>query len=131
MLHAEVVLVGVGDEVGVPIHVEQRGQTLVEALVEAPGHPGEPQPEPVEGGLAGQHGDGDQRRKLLRPAERDTDRCGPFGVTAEEVKDLTVGAVLGKLLMDAKGEMRTKLIGLIGGADRFGLADEKASKLLK
>lgn len=57
--------------------------------------------------------------------------AGQFGVTAEEVKDLTVGAVLGKLLVDAKGEMRTKLLGLLGGADRFGLTDEKASKLLK
>jgi flotillin len=57
--------------------------------------------------------------------------AGQFGVTAEDVKNLSVGAVLGKLLMDATGDTRKKLISLLGTADRFGLADEKASKVLR
>lgn len=71
------------------------------------------------------NGDPDYFKSQLR------EWAGQFGISAEEVKDLTVGAVLGKLMVDAKGEMRTKLLGLLGGAERFGLADEKASKILK
>ena len=59
------------------------------------------------------------------------DWAGQFGVTADDVRDLTIGAALSKLLIDATGETRSKLIGFLGGADRFGLADEKASKVLK
>ncbi|BCX47675.1 flotillin or reggie family protein [Haloferula helveola] len=57
--------------------------------------------------------------------------AGQFGVTAEEVKDLTIGAALGKLLADATGDTRRKLLGFLGAADRFDLTDEKASKVLK
>jgi flotillin len=57
--------------------------------------------------------------------------AGQFGVTAEDVKNLSVGAVLGKLLVDATGDTRKKLISFLGTADRFGLADEKASKLIR
>lgn len=57
--------------------------------------------------------------------------AGQFGVTTEDVKNLSVGAVLGKLLVDATGDTRKKLISFLGTADRFGLADEKASKMLK
>lgn len=57
--------------------------------------------------------------------------AGQFGVTSEQVKDLSIGAALARLAADADGELRSKLISFLGGADRFGLADEKASKLLK
>ncbi len=57
--------------------------------------------------------------------------AGQFGVSAEEVKDLSLGAVLAKLLVDADGETRSRLISLLGGADRFGLAQEKAADFLK
>jgi len=57
--------------------------------------------------------------------------AGQFGVSAEQVKDLTVGAALARFLADAKGEARGKLLSFLGAADRFGLADEKASKVMK
>lgn len=53
-----------------------------------------------------------------------------FGVTSEDVKNLTVGAALAQFLGDASGDTRRKLLSLLGAADRFGLADEKASKVL-
>lgn len=53
-----------------------------------------------------------------------------FGVSSEDVKNLTVGAALAQFLGSASGETRSKLISLLGAADRFGLADEKASKVL-
>ncbi len=53
-----------------------------------------------------------------------------FGVSSEDVKNLTVGAALAQFLGSASGETRSKLIRLLGAADRFGLADEKASKVL-
>ena len=57
--------------------------------------------------------------------------AGQFGVTTDDVKNLSVGAILGKLLVDATGEDRRKLLSFLGTADRFGLADEKAAKVLK
>ena len=57
--------------------------------------------------------------------------AGQFGVTAEDVKNLTVSGVLGKLLVDATGDTRRKLLSFLGTADRFGLADEKASKVIQ
>jgi len=57
--------------------------------------------------------------------------AGQFGVTTEDVKNLSVGAVLGKLLTDATGDTRRKLMSFLGAADRFGIADEQASKILR
>ena len=54
-----------------------------------------------------------------------------FGVTSEDVKNLTVGAALAQFLGSASGDTRGKLISLLGAADRFGLADENAAKVLK
>lgn len=54
-----------------------------------------------------------------------------FGVASEDLRNLSVSALLGKLLVDAKGETRTKLIGMLGAAERFGLSDSHASDLLK
>ena len=54
-----------------------------------------------------------------------------FGIETEDLKNLSVSALLGKLMTDASGEKRTKLIGMLGAAERFGLSDAKAGELLK
>ena len=54
-----------------------------------------------------------------------------FGVDTEDLKNLSVSALLGKLITDAKGEQRNKLVGMLGVAERFGLADSKAGEVLK
>jgi flotillin len=54
-----------------------------------------------------------------------------FGVASEDLKNLSVSALLGKLIGDAKGETRSKLVGLLGAAERFGLCDAKAAEILK
>lgn len=54
-----------------------------------------------------------------------------FGVPSEDLKNLSVSTLLGKLIGEAKGETRTKMVGLLGAADRFGLADAKASEVIK
>ena len=54
-----------------------------------------------------------------------------FGIETEDLKNLSVSALLGKLVGSATGEKRQKLIGMLGAADRFGLSDAKASSLLK
>ncbi len=53
-----------------------------------------------------------------------------FGIESEDLKNLSVSALLGKLVTDAKGEDRTKLVGMLGAAERFGLSDAKAGELL-
>ena len=53
-----------------------------------------------------------------------------FGIESEDLKNLSVSALLGKLVSDAKGEERTKLVGMLGAAERFGLSDAKAGELL-
>ncbi len=54
-----------------------------------------------------------------------------FGVETEDVKNLSVSALLGKLVGSATGEQRQSIIGLLGAAERFGLSDTKAASLLK
>ncbi len=54
-----------------------------------------------------------------------------FGVETEDLKNLSVSALLGKLVGSTTGEKRQKLIGLLGAADRFGLSDATAASLLK
>jgi len=56
--------------------------------------------------------------------------AGQFGITSEDVKNLTVGAAITQFLGSANGETRSKLISLLGAADRFGLADQNAGKVL-
>ena len=53
-----------------------------------------------------------------------------FGIETEDVKNLTVSALLGKMIPQADGESRSKLIGLLGAAERFGLNSSPASKFL-
>ncbi len=54
-----------------------------------------------------------------------------FGVATEDLKNLSVSALLGKLVGSADGEKRQRLIGMLGAAERFGMADVKAASLLK
>lgn len=56
--------------------------------------------------------------------------AGQFGITSEDVKNYTVSGILGKLLLDANGPVRQKIVGLLGAAERFGLAEAKASKII-
>ena len=53
-----------------------------------------------------------------------------FGIETEDVKNLTVSALLGKMIPQADGETRGKLVGLLGAAERFGLSNSPASKFL-
>ncbi|MGJ8672315.1 flotillin family protein [Rubritalea sp.] len=53
-----------------------------------------------------------------------------FGIATEDVKNLTVSALLGKMIPMAEGETRNKLVGLLGSAERFGLANTPASTFL-
>ncbi|MES2440363.1 MAG: flotillin family protein [Verrucomicrobiota bacterium] len=54
-----------------------------------------------------------------------------FGVATEDVKNLSVSALLGKLVGSADGDKRQRLIGMLSAAERFGLADAKAASFLK
>jgi uncharacterized membrane protein YqiK len=54
-----------------------------------------------------------------------------FGVQTEDVKNLSISALLGKLVGSAEGDKRQQLISLLGAAERFGMADAKASSFLK
>jgi flotillin len=54
-----------------------------------------------------------------------------FGVGTEDLKNLSVSALLGKLVGSADGEKRQRIIGMLGATDRFGLSDVKAASLLK
>ena len=55
-----------------------------------------------------------------------------FGITSEDLKNLTVSALLGQMIGSANSEDDAgKLRGLRGVAERFGLADENAGKVLK
>ncbi|MES2658360.1 MAG: flotillin family protein [Verrucomicrobiota bacterium] len=54
-----------------------------------------------------------------------------FGIETEDLKNLSVSALLGKLVGSADGEKRQRLIGMLGAAERFGLSDATAASLLK
>lgn len=54
-----------------------------------------------------------------------------FGVKSEDLKNLSVTALLSKLVPKAKGEDRERLVGLMGAAERFGLGDARAADVLK
>ena len=55
-----------------------------------------------------------------------------FGISSEDLKNLTVSAVLGQMI-NASGEngTRAKLETLLSAAKRFGMADEKADVVFK
>ena len=54
-----------------------------------------------------------------------------FGVKSEDLKNLSVTALLARLVPKATGEDRERLVGLMGAAERFGLGDAKAADVLK
>jgi hypothetical protein len=54
-----------------------------------------------------------------------------FGVSSEDMKNLSVSALLGKLIGEAGGETRSRMVGLLGAAERFGLGDAKAAEIVK
>ncbi len=54
-----------------------------------------------------------------------------YGIATEDLKNLSVSALLGQLVGKADGEARKRFIGLLGAAERFGIADSKAASLLK
>ena len=54
-----------------------------------------------------------------------------FGVKTEDLKNLSIAALLGNLVGTSKGEERSKLVGMLGAAERFGVSEMKASELLK
>jgi hypothetical protein len=54
-----------------------------------------------------------------------------FGIESEDLKNLSVSALLNRLITDARGEQRGRLLGMLGAAERFGLADAKAGEVLK
>ena len=73
----------------------------------------------------------DSRRPSLGPPRPSTGVYLHVGVTTEDVKNLSVSALLGKLVGVADGEQRQRLISMLGAAERFGLGDAKAASLLK
>jgi len=54
-----------------------------------------------------------------------------FGIKTEDLKNLSVAALLGNLVGTAKGNERQKLVGMLGAAERFGVSEMKATELLK
>ncbi len=54
-----------------------------------------------------------------------------FGIETQDLKNLSVSALLGKLLGSATGEKRERLIGMLGAAERFGLSDATAASFVK
>ncbi|MFT5495545.1 MAG: putative membrane protein YqiK [Kiritimatiellia bacterium] len=53
-----------------------------------------------------------------------------FGVSSEDVKNLSVSALIGRLLVDAKGDDKNLLNQMLEAASKFGVAEQPASKLL-
>lgn len=55
-----------------------------------------------------------------------------FGVSSEDLKNLTISALLTRMMGDAEDEStKTKLGGLLSAAKRFGLQNDKAGSVLK
>ena len=54
-----------------------------------------------------------------------------YGIKTEDLKNLSISALLGNLVGMAKDEERQKLVGMLGAAEKFGVGDMKAAELLK
>ncbi len=54
-----------------------------------------------------------------------------YGIKTEDLKNLSVAALLGNLVGASKGDERQKLVGMLGAAERFGVSEMKAAELLK
>lgn len=55
---------------------------------------------------------------------------GRFGVSSEDLKNLTVATLLGKLIAKSDGAVQDELIALLGSAKSAGVAGEKAGAVL-
>ncbi|MBK1856373.1 hypothetical protein JO972_15485 [Verrucomicrobiaceae bacterium 5K15] len=53
-----------------------------------------------------------------------------YGIETEDIKNLSVGALLGNLITKANGEDRSKLLSFLNAADRFNLKETPAKNLL-
>ena len=53
-----------------------------------------------------------------------------YGVATEDVKNLSVGALLGNLVTKANGDDRNKLLSFLNAAERFNLKDSPAKDFL-
>ncbi len=53
-----------------------------------------------------------------------------FGITSEDLKNLTVSTLLGRMIPMAEGDTRNQLISLLGGVERFGLQDKTAEEII-
>ena len=53
-----------------------------------------------------------------------------FGITSDDVKNLTVSALIGKMIPKADGDTRNQLTGLLGAAERFGFSEKLAKDFL-
>jgi len=55
-----------------------------------------------------------------------------FGIASEDVKNLSLSALLTRLAKESDDDtIQAKIAGMLGAAERFGLADKKAASLLK
>jgi hypothetical protein len=54
-----------------------------------------------------------------------------FGVSSEDLKNLSVAALLGKLIAKTDGAAQEELVALLGAAKGAGVLGEKAGSLLK
>ena len=53
-----------------------------------------------------------------------------YGIETEDVKNLSVGALIGNLITKADGENRDKLLGFLNAAERFNIKDQPARDFL-
>ena len=53
-----------------------------------------------------------------------------YGIQTEDIKNLSVGALLGNLMVKADGDNRNKLLGFLNAAERFNLKDTPAKDFL-
>ena len=55
-----------------------------------------------------------------------------FAISSEDLKNLSISAVLGKMVQRAdEPETKSRLDALIGAAERFGLSDRNAGQVMK
>ena len=54
-----------------------------------------------------------------------------FGVKTEDLKNLSITALLAKLSSSARGDQQQKISGMLGAAEKFGVGEMTAAELLK
>ena len=54
-----------------------------------------------------------------------------YGIKTEDLKNLSISALLSNLVGTAQGEERQKIVGMLGAAEKFGVSEMKAADLLK